>query len=126
LLLVSTHLLLSGAVAAAFAGYFNHNRFAVATHVGILAEWDALALLALGALVAFLPGRRIGWARFASRFLPAATFTLQIYLYALNIVSNSFWGRNITSHLIVAFAPTVLSGKEPIPVGAPGIGLFAG
>ncbi len=63
-----------------------------------------------------------GW---ACRLLPAATFACQIYLYALNFVSNVFWGRNITGHLVAAFAPTVWSGREPFPVGATGIGLFA-
>jgi len=123
-LFVGIHLLFSGAAAAAFAREFGQPRFAIATHVLVLAEWDALALLALGMLVAFLPQRRIRWARFACRLLPAATFTFQIYLYALNIVSNTFWGRNITGQLVVAFAPTVWSGKEPIPIGAAGIGLF--
>src|SRR5262249_1788859 len=45
---------------------------------------------------------------------------------ALNIVSNMSWGRNMTGHLIVAFTPTVWSGKEPFPVGATGMTLFAG
>ena len=89
----------------------------------VVAEWDALVLVALGLLVALLPQRR-RWTRVACRLLPAATFTFQIYLYALNVVSNQFWGRNITGQLVVSFVPTVLSGKEPIPVGAAGIGLF--
>ena len=35
------------------------------------------------------------------------------------------WGRNITAHLVSAFAPTIWSGKEPFPVGAVGISVFA-
>ena len=120
-LLVAVHLLLSGTVAAAFVRQFAHGWPAIVTHVVVLAEWDALLLVGLGALVALQPRRRISW---ACRLLPAATFTCQIYLYALNIVSNVFWGRNITGHLVAAFAPTVWSGKEPFPVGKAGIGLF--
>ena len=121
--MVCIHLALSAAVAAAFVFYFGHSRFAIATHVVLLAEWDALVLLAMGTAVAFLRPHRVEWALVACRFLPAATFTLQIYLYALNVVSNAFWSRNITGHLVTAFAPTVWSGKEPIPLGATGIAI---
>lgn len=120
-LFVGVHLLLSGMVAAAFVRQFAQGWLAIATHIVVLAEWDALLLVVLGTLVALQPRHRIGW---ACRLLPAATFACQIYLYALNIVSNVFWGRNITGHLVAAFAPTVWSGKEPFPVGAAGIGLF--
>jgi hypothetical protein len=125
-LFVAVHLLLSAAVATAFARTFGQPWFAVATHVLVLAECDALVLTALGTLVVLLPqqrGRR--WTLAASRLLPAAIFTFQICLYALDIVSNTYWGHNITGRLVVSFAPTVWSGKEPIPVGAAGIGLFA-
>ena len=49
---------------------------------------------------------------------------LQIHLYTLNMISNVSWGRNISEHLVVSFAPTVWSGREPFPVGATGISLF--
>ncbi len=123
-LFVCIHLLVSAAAAAAFVLYFGHRWFAVAAHVAVLAEWDALILIVLATAVAFLRPRRAEWTLAACRFLPAATFTLQIYLYGLNVVSNAFWSRNVSGHLVAAFAPTVWSGKEPIPVGAPGIGLF--
>ncbi len=121
-LLVGVHLLLSGVVAAAFVRQFGQGWRAIAAHSVVLAEWDALLLVVLGTLVAFQPRHRTRW---ACRLLPAATFACQIYLYALNSVSNIFWGRNITGHLVAAFAPTILSGKEPFPIGAAGIGLFA-
>ena len=121
-LLVGLHLLISGLVAAAFVWQFGHGWRAAATHIVVLAEWDALLLAVLGAFVALQPRHRTRW---ACRLLPAATFTCQVYLYALNTVSNAFWGRNITGHLVAAFAPTVWSGKEPFPVGATGVGLFA-
>ena len=124
-LLVCVHLLLSAAAAAAFALYFGHTGLSIAAHVVVLAEWDALMLLVLGTAVAVLRLGRIDWALLACRLLPAVAFALQIYLYALNVVSNAFWSRNITGHLVAAFAPTVWSGKEPIPLGAAGIGLFA-
>jgi glucan phosphoethanolaminetransferase (alkaline phosphatase superfamily) len=112
-LLVGVHLLLSAAVEAAFVWKFGHNPRAIASHVLLLAEWD-LALVAL-----FRSGLKL-------RLLFAVTCTLQIYLYALNLVSNLSWGRNITGHLVAAFAPTIWSGKEPFPVGAVGISVFAG
>jgi Sulfatase len=118
---VGIHLLVSGVVATAFVRQFDQGWRAIAAHILILAEWDALLLVVLGTFVAFQT-RRAGW---VCRLLPAATFACQIYLYALNFVSNIFWGRNITGHLVAAFAPTVWSGREPFPVGATGIGLFA-
>jgi arylsulfatase A-like enzyme len=87
----------------------------------VLVEWDALLLLLLGTLVAVQPRRRTVW---ACRLLPAATLTCQILLYALNVVSNVFWGRNITGHLVAAFAPTVWSGRESFPIGAAGMGFL--
>ena len=50
----------------------------------------------------------------------AVTCALQIYLYALNVISNVSWGRNMTGRLVVAFAPTVWSGREPFPLGRTG------
>ena len=110
-------------MATAFVRAFGQRWLAVPAHLLVVAEWDALLLLTL-LLVAFLPERRMRWARAACGVLPAATFAFQIYLYALNTVSNTFWGRNITGQLVVSFLPTVWSGKEPIPVGTAGIGLF--
>src|SRR5713101_3543064 len=86
---IAVHLLVSAAIAAAFAWQFGHSARTVAAHV-----------------------------------LLAATCTLQIYLYALNAISNVSWGRNITGHIVIAFFPTVWSGKEPFPVGAIGISAF--
>src|SRR5665213_609000 len=123
-LFIGIHLLTSGVVATAFARQFGQRWLAVPAHVLVVAEWDALLLLVLATLIAFLPERGLIWARVACRVLPAATFTFQIYLYALDAVSNAFWGRNITGHLVVSFVPTVWSGKEPLPVSAAGIGIF--
>ena len=124
MLLPGIHLLLSGAVAAGFVVAFGQRWISVASHVLVVAEWDAVVLLTLGLLVAFLPRRRQRWARLACRLLPAATLAFQIYLYALDIVSNMFWGRDITVQLVSAFAPTALTGKEALPVSAAGIWLF--
>src|SRR5471030_3262550 len=103
-LFVFAHLLVSGLTAFAFMRAFGHRKFAVVMHVIVLAGWDVLLLLFLGALVAYAPPRRTAWVTRACAWLPAATFTLQIYLYALNVISNAFWGRNITLRLLAAFA----------------------
>src|SRR5262249_379292 len=73
-----------------------------------------------------LSTRRDGrWPLSTYRLLMAVTCALQVYLYALNVVSNGSWGRNVTARLVAAFAPTVWSGREPFPVGPLGITLFA-
>jgi len=112
---VVLHLLLTAAVAAAFAWRFDTGARAAASHVLLLASWD----LALLAIVTALPLPRQTF-----RILLALTCTLQVYLYALNIVSYESWDRNMTGHLVTAFAPTVWSGREPFPVGKPGIVSF--
>jgi hypothetical protein len=100
----------------------------------LLAEWDLALFLIVKAVASFVPGtirlrRGSGeispWSGLAYRLLLAITCTLQVYLYALNVVSNTSWGRNMTGHLVVAFAPTVWSGKEPFPLGAVGISVVA-
>ena len=116
MLFVGAHLLVTALVAAAFASAFGTGARAAAAHVALVAEWD-LALLALVCALR-LP-------RLTFRILLAITCTLQIYLYALNIVSNESWDRNMTAHLVSAFAPTVWSGKEPFPIGPIGITAFA-
>jgi glucan phosphoethanolaminetransferase (alkaline phosphatase superfamily) len=121
-LLVGLHLLISGAVEALFAGYFGHSPRAVATHVLLIAEWDLALYLIVKAIASF--ARSGTWPGVVFRLLFALTWTLQVYLYALSAVSNASWGRNITGHLVVAFAPTVWSGKEPFPLEAPGITVF--
>ncbi|MES1256195.1 MAG: sulfatase [Acidobacteriota bacterium] len=115
--LVGAHLLLSGTAAGWFAWHFAQGWPAATAHVAVLAAWDVLLLVLLAAVTAVQPA----WSLWACRLLPAATFVCQMFLYALNAISNVFWGRNITGHLVVAFAPTVWSGKESFPIGALGI-----
>ena len=90
----------------------------------VVAEWDLVLIATLRAAVAF-SAPPASWPGLAYRLLMVATCTLQVYLYALNVVSSLSWGRTITAHLIFAFAPTVWAGREPFPVGALGISAFA-
>ena len=118
------HLLLSAAAASAFAWRFGQSPRVVAAHVLLVGEWDLALVAAVSALVALTrPHGR--WPRVTLHVLLALTCTLQVYLYALNFVSNMSWGRNMTSHIVVAFAPTVWSGREPFPLGPVGITVFA-
>src|ERR1043165_4832294 len=110
-LLLALHLVVSAGAAAALAWNAGYGFRAVATHLLIVAEWDLL-LLALP-----LP-------RLPFRFLLGLTWAVQISLYALNVVSTLSWDRNMTAHLVTAFAPTVWSGREPFPVGPAGITAF--
>jgi len=109
--LIGLHLFISTLAAVAFAWRFGQNPRVVLAHLLLVAEWDCL-LLALPA------------ALFQS--LLTITCSAQVYLYVLDAVSNASWGRNITGHLVVAFAPTVWSGQEAFPIGKPGITLFFG
>ncbi len=121
--LVALHLLVSAAAAGVFVWQFGHSPRAVAAHVLMVAAWDLALVGVLGALVAWSSNKR-AWPGMAFGLLAAVTCALQVYLYALNVVSNMSWGRNITAHLVSAFAPTVWAGKEPFPVGPVGIGAF--
>ncbi len=125
-LVIAAHLLATAAVAGGFAWEFGTGGRAAASHVLVIAGWDLAVLSAVSALTDI--GGRAGFTvpRQTYRVLLALTCTLQIYLYALNIVSNMSWDRNMTAHLVTAFAPTVWSGKEPFPVGPIGISLFFG
>src|SRR5437870_8542640 len=95
---IGLHLLISAAAASAFAWRFGQNPRSVVAHILLLAEWDMTLAAVTGALVAF--GSHPRWPGRAYRFLMAVTFTLQVYLYALNVVSNLSWGRNISGHLV--------------------------
>ena len=121
-LLIGLHLLLSAAVESLFARQFGHNARVIAAHVLLIALWDTALLFIVKAV--FSHPRSGTWPGVTYRLLLAVTCTLQVYLYALNAVSNTSWGRNMTGHLVVAFAPTVWSGKEPFPLGAAGISVF--
>ena len=124
LIVIAVHLHASAAVAAAFVWQFGHNPRAVGAHILVLAAWDLALLGVLSALASFSSHTGARWPRQTYRFLLAATCALQVYLYALSVVSNVSWGRNMTGHLVYAFMPTVWSGKEPFPVGAFGISAF--
>lgn len=119
---IATHLVLSAGVAALFASRFSFNPQAVAGHVLLLAEWNLVLAALFAAIVVFLKDAL--WPFRIYGCLLAVTWTIQIYLYALNLVSNLSWGRNITGRLVTAFAPTVWSGREPFPVGPVGITAF--
>lgn len=124
LLTAGVHLLLTGAVAGAFALAFGRSWHPVAGHVVLLGGWDLVLLGLLGTLVAVAPASGRRWTRVACAVLPALTVATQIYLYTLNLVSNLSWGRNISGHLVASFMPTVWSGREPFPVGRVGISVF--
>jgi glucan phosphoethanolaminetransferase (alkaline phosphatase superfamily) len=125
---IATHVLLSAAAAAFFASRFSLNAQAVAAHVLLMTEWNLVVVSLLGALVVMAKdaGAHARWPFRLYGGLLAVTWTMQIYLYSLNVVSNLSWGRNITGRLVTAFAPTVWSGREPFPVGQLGILLFGG
>ena len=122
--LTGVHLLVSALIASVFSAHFEQSGRTVAAHVLLLAEWD-IVLAAVTGVLLVRSVRAASWQWVAYECLLALTCTLQVYLYALDAVSNSAWGRNITGHLVVAFAPTVWSGREPFPIGAAGIGVFA-
>ena len=119
-MLLVAHVLLTALAAATFASQFGHNLRVIVSHVLLAAEWDVAVLLVLRTAVRF-GSCSAAWPRLVFRSLLVLTGTLQVYLYALNAVSNVSWNRNMTAHLVSAFAPTVWSGKEPFPVGAVGI-----
>src|SRR4026207_64145 len=120
-LLIGLHLLISAVGEALFAFQFGHNPRVIATHVLLIVEWDLALFLIVKAIASFT--RSTAWPGLAFRLLLAVTCTLQVYLYALNVVSNTSWGRKMTGNLVVAFAPTVWSGREPFPLGAVGISI---
>jgi hypothetical protein len=122
--LVGLHLGFSAAAQALFAWQFAQNPRVIATHLLVVAEWDVALLAALRVVEVARP-RAVAWPGTVFRLLLAVTCTIQVYLYALNVISNLSWGRNITAHLVAAFAPTVWSGREPFPVGAGAITVFA-
>lgn len=120
--LLAAHLVLAGAVAAVFARAFGKSLHPVAGHLAVVALWDLALLGGLALLVSAVPhARRV--TRVACAVLPALTLAVQAHLYLLNLISNLSWGRNITGHLVAAFAPTIWSGREPFPVGRLGISL---
>jgi hypothetical protein len=110
-LLITVHLLVSAAVESLFARQFGHSPRVVASHVLVIAEWDLALFCIVKAVASFV--RAGAWSGATFRLLLAVTCTLQIYLYALSAISNLSWGRNMTGHLVLAFASTVWSGKEP-------------
>ena len=120
-LVVGVHLLISAAAASLFVWRFGHTPHGIAAHVLLVAEWDLALLSAVSAILALHP--KLGGRRAGAIFmvLLAITATGQAYLYALNVVSNLAWGRNITGHLVSVFAPTIWSGKDPFPIGPAGI-----
>jgi hypothetical protein len=125
LVIVAVHLIASATAAGVFAWQFWLNPRVVLTHVALLAEWDLMLVAAVSTLAAACRRDSI-WPARTFRCLLALTCALQVHLYALNIVSHLSWGRNMTAHLVAAFAPTVWSGAEPFPVSPAGITAFTG
>jgi len=121
---IVVHLLCSTAVATAFAWKFGYTMRPVLTHILLVAEWDLSLAALVGGLTVLCSRQRMRWQTGTYRFLMTATCTVQAYLYALNLISNLSWGRNISGHLVVVFAPTIWSGREPFPVGRMGIMAF--
>ncbi|HTI42066.1 MAG TPA: sulfatase [Vicinamibacterales bacterium] len=117
-IVIAAHCAVTALVAGAFAWRFGQSPRVVLPHLLLVAEWDLL-LVAMAAVVRWRTATIF-------RILLIATCTVQAYLYVLDAVSNVGWGRNITGHLVTAFAPTIWSGLEPFPVGRPGIVLFLG
>ena len=93
-LLIGLHLLISAVGEALFAFQFGHNPRVIATHVLLIVEWDLALFLIVKAIASFTTST--AWPGLAFRLLLAVTCTLQVYLYALNVVSNVSWGRNMT------------------------------
>lgn len=111
------HLAVTAVAAATLTRQFGQDLRGVAAHTLLVAEWD-LALLAIVLTAASAGSRRDArWPWLVFRALIVVTATVQVYLYVLDVVSNASWGRNITGHLVVAFAGTVWSGQERFAPG---------
>lgn len=111
------HLVFSSGVAFAFVQFFNHRKLAMIAHLWIVCGGMIIILMVLGTLIGTGPFARTKPARYSLALIPAVAFSLLVYLYALNGFSNTFWGRNITYQLVLAYTPSILSGKEPLPFG---------
>jgi glucan phosphoethanolaminetransferase (alkaline phosphatase superfamily) len=123
-LFIVVHVLVSTVVATVFAWRFGYTMRPVLAHTLLVAEWDLAFAALMSGLLAVCSQAGARWLRIVYRGVMAVTCTLQVYLYALNLVSNLSWGRTMSGHLVAAFAPTVWSGKEPFPVGPIGITVF--
>jgi hypothetical protein len=88
-LLIAAHVLFSGAIATVFAHRFDQDSQEIAGHILLIAEWD----LAIAAMLIALAKVRLkaSWAAFCSLLI--VTSTLQVYLYALDAISNASWAR---------------------------------
>jgi glucan phosphoethanolaminetransferase (alkaline phosphatase superfamily) len=122
---IAVHLTASCAIAWLFAWRFGHAPQGIAGHLFLLTLWDLMLVAVASAIVTSRPQIGPRRAGLVVMVLLAATCTLQTYLYALSTISNLSWGRNMTGHLVVVFAPTVWAGKEPFPLGKAGISAFA-
>lgn len=114
---IAIHLFVTTLIAFAFAFKFGHAPSTVASHLVLVAEWDLLLLMLW---------RAVRWRRAVPVALFSATFAAQTWLYVLDAIGYGSWGRTVTWRLVSAFAPVMWSGKEPFPVGRPGIVLFLG
>jgi glucan phosphoethanolaminetransferase (alkaline phosphatase superfamily) len=119
------HLVLSALAASLFVWRFGHAPHGIAAHVLLVAQLDVALLSLVGVLLVFRPQVGVRRAGVLFMLLLAIVSTLQVYLYGLNFISNSSWGRNITGHLVSVFAPTVWSGREAFPLGPAGISVVA-
>src|SRR4051794_27274609 len=100
--LIAVHLLGTVTTAALFAWLFGQNPRAVTAHLLVFAEWDLTLAAALIAFAWSGSGPRL--TALAGRLMIAATCLLQTWLYVLNAISNLSWDRNVTAHLVAAFA----------------------
>lgn len=110
--LLLTHLALSAVASVALAGWYDQSLWSAVGHVVVIALGQACVLLLLGLVRA--------WSRTASHSLlvalPLVLLTTQSLLYLLHAFAFAFWGRPITLQILLAYAPGLLDGSEPLPL----------
>ncbi|MDP1569844.1 MAG: sulfatase [Vicinamibacterales bacterium] len=106
------HLTLSAIASAALAAWYDQSQWNVVGHVTVVALGQACLLLLLG----LLRSRGDGLWRALLVVAPLSLLTAQSVLYLLHAFAFAYWGRPFTLQILLAYAPGVIDGSEPLPL----------
>jgi glucan phosphoethanolaminetransferase (alkaline phosphatase superfamily) len=98
-IMLSFHALFSSAYILLFWKRFHTDVLVVPLHILLVLGMVSITILLMG--LPLISDRFRNWrlARFIIALIPAIGFTVLVFLYIANVISNSFWGSNINYSL---------------------------
>ncbi len=116
--LASFYFLFSLVYIVVFTRHFNADPLVIPLHLFLVTGISSITILLSGLPLTSDAFRNWRMARFVTSLMPALFFTILVFLYIANFISNSFWGSNINYRITALYAFRIDEVVKALPISS--------